>query len=83
MKKEDIFLLIITMFSAIIIGCLAVNGDVSEKKRTPVQFLDSKMDYDTIRDGHFLTKNQNKNEETCICIRTYARNGTHIMWERF
>lgn len=82
MKKEDLFLLLVLFFSSTIVGCLAVNGEVPEEPlKTPVEFIDSKMSYDTIKDVRFLTKNHNNNEETCIC--NYARDGTHIMWGKF
>lgn len=84
MKKEDLFLLLVLFFSSTIVGCLAVNGEVPEEPlKAPVEFIDSEMSYDTIKDVRFLTKNHNNNEETCICIRNYARNGTHILWDKF
>lgn len=73
MKKEDIFLLAMLLFSSVMIGGLTVNGDVPDLPSTPVEFIDSEMNYDIIEDIRFLTNNRNNYEETCIRIRNDAR----------
>lgn len=82
MKKEDIVLLVVFLFISIMIGCLAINGEVPDLPSTPVEFIDSKMNYDTIRDVNFLTNNRNNHEETCICIRNDARTRSHFVWRK-
>ena len=85
MKHEDLFFVIVLSFITLIVGCLIVNGEVPDKpfNKPSVEFIDSEMSYDTIKDVRFLTNNYNKQEETCIRIDAYARNGTHVMWGRF
>lgn len=82
MKKEDIVLLVVFLFISIMIGCLAINGEVPDLPSTPVEFIDSEMNYDTIEDVRFLTNNRNNYEETCIRIRNDARTRSHIMWRK-
>lgn len=79
MKKEDLFLFIMLLFISVMIGCLAVNGEVPDVPQTSIEFIDSKMNYDTIKDVRFLTNNQHEHEETCICIRNVARTGSRIV----
>lgn len=81
MKKEDLFLLLVLLFSSTMVGCLIINGDVpKEPVRPTVEFIDSKTRYDTIKDKRFSTKNHNNNEKTCICIRNSSRSRTHVMF---
>ena len=66
MKHEDLFFVIVLSFITLIVGCLIVNGEVPDKpfNKPSVEFIDSEMSYNTIKDVRFLTNNYNKHEET-------------------
>lgn len=78
MKQEDVLFLLVSLFISVILFCLIVNGDPTEKERS-LTFIDSVPKVDTIKDELYLTKNLNENEETNFCFRTSFRNNVCFM----
>ena len=78
MKKEDVLFFLVALFISVILACLITNGDQAKSKKDPVM-IDSEIQYDSIRDGHYLTKKLNENEETNFCIRTSFRNNVRFV----